>query len=91
MECSDKAELQRKCTAAWDAYESMFKKLGLPFDPTTKSFLPATPNQARKIAVYPLSCKTLLETEPYREFTAVVREYRNSCRALNRHLSTHRC
>jgi hypothetical protein len=62
MKCPDKEELQQKCTAAWNTYESMIKDLGLPFHPTTGIIMPQSAKDLRK---EPIDPKIGLVRQPY--------------------------
>lgn len=90
MTCSEKEDLQLKCTAALSAYQAAVKDLDLPIDLLTGTILSRS-FKKRKATEFPLDLKTGQVKQPYLDVMTLHRAYRDASKALSRHLSTHRC
>ena len=91
MKCVEKEDLQHKCTAAFNLYESAVKDLGLPFDPTTKMITPRSSKESQPPKRPVLDPNTGLLVERYLHFSLLLRDYQKASSALSKHLSAHRC
>ena len=87
MDCPEKRELQRKCTAAWDAYEAEALRIGLLVDhggvlrgPTTSDLIA----RARNKSIMPVK-------DAYQAAMKLRGEHMTASRELSHHLTHHRC
>jgi len=87
MRCAEKDELQRNCSAAWDAYATMVKESGLSVD--RQSGTVATPSISELVAWRSAGGLSLSDT-----FVEAIRlrgDHLRASQALSAHLSRHRC
>jgi hypothetical protein len=87
MDCPEKQALQRRCTAAWDAYEAEVRKADLTVGTSLASAI-----EYMRMGVY-LHPETGQPTVPPIVATAIFLrgEYLRISEELSRHLSSHRC
>ena len=90
MACPEKEALQKRCTAAWEAYEAAVKKAGLgaagsfPIPASIKEFVEAG------LARDPATGKPTLSAA-YSTVLFLRGEYLKASRELSSHLTSHRC
>jgi hypothetical protein len=99
MKCAEKEDLQQKCTAAWNTYETATTELGLSVSgsgaiwPPPITGLPAMPwmVKALKALGQAIDPATGRLRPPYQAVVGLRWEHLKASMALSRHLSTHRC
>lgn len=98
MDCAEKRELQRKCTAAWEAYEEAVRNSGLSFAPGSSVAMPTSLGAMTKAIseLMPgLSARVRAgESVVLSAASAAMRfrwEHLRASRELGRHLTNHRC
>ncbi len=84
MNCQEKLELQRKCTAAWDAYAAAAGKLGLPVKRAGESALPSA---SKRMALW----HRVDFAEAYQSVMRLAAAHFAASRELSQHLTGHRC
>jgi hypothetical protein len=87
MDCPEKQALQRRCTAAWEAYEAEMRKAGL----YAGTRIPSERKYTRMgVYLHPhtrkLAASPVVATAPF-----LRREHLRISAELSRHLSSHRC
>jgi len=87
MRCAEKEELQHNCSAAWDAYASRVKELGLPVDPQSRTV--KTPLIGEWFAWR--SAGGLILRDTFLEAIRLRGDHLRASRELSAHLSRHRC
>jgi hypothetical protein len=90
MKCPDKEDLQNKCTAAWNTYETAMKHAGLSIGPRTGTIMQISIKDLRAVAGL-IDPQTRTLREPWRAAIALRWEHLKASAALSTHLSTHRC
>jgi hypothetical protein len=89
MDCPEKEALQKKCTAAWEAYAAEAKKAGLraenPFP------VPRSVSELMRVSFYldPRTRPAFSQADSTAMFLR--REYLKVLWDLSRHLTSHRC
>jgi len=87
MRCAEKEELQRNCSAAWDAYATMVGESGFPVDRQSQTVRP--PSISELVAWRSAGNLSLLDT--FAEAIRLRGDHLRASRALSAHLSQHRC
>ena len=99
MRCAEKEDLQHKCTAAWNTYETTITELGLSASgggavwppPIFWSAMTRQSAKALKAFGSAVDPETGRLQAPYVALIALRWEHLKASMALSRHLSTHRC
>jgi hypothetical protein len=92
MECSEKKDLQRKCTAAWEAYEEQVRNSGFSFAAGSSGAIPRSICEVARLGLLMNPQTVLGVVSP--ETSAAIRlrgEHLKASRELSRHLTNHRC
>ncbi len=87
MRCAEKEELQHNCSAAWDAYASRVKELGLPVELQRGTV--KTPSIGELFAWR--SAGGLMLPDTLVEAIRLRGDHLRASRELSAHLSRHRC
>jgi hypothetical protein len=90
MDCPEKEALQKRCTAAWEAYQAEAKKAGLPAE--GRFPMPRSVSELIRVGFH-LDPQTGKPADLPSNSSAIVlrRDYIKALGELNRHLSSHRC
>ena len=90
MDCAEKKDLQRKCTAAWEAYEEAVRSSGLSIAPGGSVSKSICDVAKLGLLMNPQTVQGVLSPEIF----AAIRlrgEHLESSQDLSRHLRNHRC
>jgi hypothetical protein len=92
MQCPEKENLQRQCSAAWYEYQKAVEKLGLPVDGRTGAAVPGSLKDLRALKDAGLiNPETMTLRQPYLAAITLRQDHLSASSALSRHLAAHRC
>jgi hypothetical protein len=92
MQCPEKENLQRQCSAAWYEYQKAVENLGLPVDASTGALVPVSLKDLRALKGAGLiNPETMTLRQPYLAAITLRQDHLSASAALSRHLAAHRC
>lgn len=92
MECSEKKDRQRKCTAAWEAYQEQVRNVGFSLAAGSSSGIPRSICELARLGL--LMNPQIVQGVVSPETSAAIRlrgEHLKASGELSRHLTKHRC
>lgn len=92
MECTEKTELQRACTSAWESCQAHAQEAGIPTGVAGSALdLAAFHKTSVPIAVFKRETNAAELSAGLKRWVELRGEHMKASRALSRHLALHRC